>query len=530
MGRTRRAALGALALHAMAENAFWVALMVWAFRDGGASRSGVVAVVCLLTSTVCAPIVSATVDRLDQVSAYRLGAASQTVLVGLVSVLLSTGAPSALVITVSAIACGAMTATRPAYYGLLPNLLDGPQKLISAARKSRVAEMAGNTSGPFLSAVALAIGGPKVAIGLAASMLAGSFLCTLAISKPEHRRETLSSAAILGNGNSLGRQLRSEPGAIGVLLIGASHFAVIGALDVLYVVLATNDRGATSLAGVLSGCFSLGAFVGAAFAGRRVPVLLLPAMRAGSGAFLILLAATALIVRPLLGLALLLAGSALATLDAGNRTMLPRSIPSSLLGRVMGLQETAMMIGCAVGATLAPIALELFGLTITLLIVGSLPVLVVIAQTRNLRRLDRRGFERSEAVALVSNSSIFDAAPPNVASAIAFAMEKVSFDRDTTIIRQHDGGACLYLIAEGSADVSIDGRFVRSVGTGDHIGEVALLRNSPRTATIIATSDVVAWRLDSAPFLVAVTSIPNDIETLAIGGGRYTDLVAPESS
>ena len=106
----------------------------------------------------------------------------------------------------------------------------------------------------------------------------------------------------------------------------------------------------------------------------------------------------------------------------------------------------------------------------------------------------------------------------------------MSFDRDTTIIRQHDGGACLYLIAEGSADVSIDGRFVRSVGTGDHIGEVALLRNSPRTATIIATSDVVAWRLDSAAFLVAVTSIPTDVETLAIGGGRYTDLVAPEGA
>ncbi len=530
MGRTRRAALAALGLHAMAENAFWVALMVWAFRDGGASRSGIVAVVCLLTSAVCAPIVSAAIDRLDQVSACRLGAASQTVLTGLVAVLLSTGAPSALVISVSAVACGAMTATRPAYYGLLPNLLDGPQNLIVAARKSRVAEMAGNTSGPFLTAFALAMQGPKAAIGLAASVLAGSFICTLAITKPEHRRETLSSAAILGNGNSLARQLRSEPGAIGVLLIGASQFAVIGALDILFVVLATKDQGAVSIAGVLSGCFSLGSLAGAVVAGRRVPVLVQPAIRRGAGAFLLLLAATALIMRPALWLILLLAGTALATFDAGNRTLLPRSIPSSLLGRVMGLQETATMVGCAFGATLAPIALELFGLTVTLLIVGSLPLLAVISQTRNLRRLDRRGLERSEAVALVSNSSIFDAAPPNVASAIAFAMEKASFGRETTIIRQHDRGDCLFLIAEGSADVSIDGRFVRSLGTGDHVGEVALLRNSPRTATIVATTDVAAWRLDSAPFLVAVTSIPTDIETLASGGGRYTDLVPPESA
>ena len=530
MGRTRRAALGALGLHAMAENAFWVALMVWAFRDGGAPRSGIVAAVCLLTSAVCAPIISAAIDRLDQVSAYRLGAASQTVLVGIVSVLLGTGAPSALVIGVSAVACGAMTATRPAYYGLLPNLLDGPQNLIAAARKSRVAEMAGNTSGPFLTAVALVGQGPRAAIGLSAAVLAGSFICTLGITKPEHRRETLSSAAILGNGNSLARQLRSEPGAIGVLLIGATHFAVVGALDVLYVVIATNDGGAVSLAGVLSGCFSLGALAGAAFAGRRVPVLVLPAIRVSAGAFLVLLAATAFTVRPALGLSLLLAGAALASLDAGNRTMLPRSIPSSLLGRVMGLQETAMMIGCAVGATLAPIALELFGLNVALLIVGSLPLLIVISQTRSLRLLDRRGIERSEAVGLVANASLFRAAPPNVASAIAFAMERVSFDRDATIIRQHDCGDCLYLIAEGSADVSIDGRFVRSLGTGDHVGEVALLRNSPRTATIVATTDVAAWRLDSAPFLVAVTSIPTDFETLASGGGRYSDLAPPESA
>ena len=530
MRRTRRAALGALGLHAMAETAHWVALMVWAFHDGGAVRAGIVAAVCLITSGMLALVVSAAIDRLDQVSAYRLGAAIQAVLVGLVAVLLSAGAPSALVISVAAVACGAMTATRPAYYGLLPNLLDSPQNLIAAGRKSRVTEIAGNTSGPFLTAIALAIQGPEVAIGLAALVLAGSFICTLIITKPAHRRETLSSAAILGNGSSLAHQLRSQPGAIGVLLIGATHFAVIGALDVLTVVLATNDGGSESLAGVLAGSFSLGALGGAAFARRRIPVQVLPAIQLGAGAFLVLLMATALTMRPTLALSLLLAGAALATLDAGNRTMLPRSIPSSLLGRVMGLQETAMMIGCAVGATLAPVALELFGLTVAMLVVGSLPLLVVIAQTRSLRLLDHRGIERSEAVALVSNATLFRAAPPNVASAIAFAMEKVSFDRDTTIIRQHESGDCLYLIAEGSADVSIDGRFVRSLGTGDHVGEVALLRNSPRTATITATSDVVAWRLDSAPFLVAVTSIPTDIETLAIGGGRYTDLVAPESA
>ena len=530
MGRTRRAALGALGLHSMAETAHWVALMVWAFRNGGATRAGIVAVVCLLTSAILALLLSAAIDRLDQVSAYRLGAASQTVLVGLVAVLLSAGAPSALVIGVAAVACGAMTATRPAYYGLLPNLLESPRNLIVAARKSRVVELAGTTSGPFATAVALAVQGPEAAIGLAALMLAGSLICTLRITRPAHRRETLSSAAILGGGSSLARQLRSQPGAIGVLLIGATHFAVVGALDVLTVVLATNEGGAESFAGVLAGCFSLGALAGAAFAGRRLPVLLLPGIHLGAGAFLVLLVAPALTMRPALALSLLFAGAALATLDAGNRTMLPRSIPSSLLGRVMGLQETAMMIGCAVGATLAPVALELFGLTVAMFIVGSLPLIVVIAQTRNLRLLDRRGIERSEAVALVSNAPLFHAAPPNVASAIAFAMEKVSFDRDTTIIRQHETGDCLYLIAEGSAEVSIDGEFVRSLGTGDQFGEVALLRNSPRTATVVATSHVFAWRLDSAPFLVAVTAVPSDRETLANGGGRYTDLVAPGSA
>ena len=65
--------------------------------------------------------------------------------------------------------------------------------------------MAGNTPGPFLTAVALVGRGPRAAIGLSASVLAGSFICTLGITKPEHRRETLSSAAILGNGNSLVR-------------------------------------------------------------------------------------------------------------------------------------------------------------------------------------------------------------------------------------------------------------------------------------------------------------------------------------
>jgi MFS family permease len=527
--RTRSAALLALGLHSAAEMAHWVAIMVWAFSKGGAGRAGVVALISMGLSALCAPVFAVWFERLEPVFAYRIAAATQTITFVAGAHLLNVDAATPLVVGSAALASAALTVTRPAHYRLLPSLLDSPKSLISAARQSRVAEMAGNTAGPLLTSLALWISGPSLAVAVAGLLVAVGFVCTVLMLPTHAHRDALSSAAILGDSNSLVRQLQANPGSIGVLLIGATHFAVIGALDVLTVALATSDGGSEELAGVLSASVGFGSLLAAVATRRHVPVLVYKGMALAAAAFLALLSVTSITPRPFFILSLLIAGSALAVVDAGNRTMLPRSVPSSLLGRVYGLQETALLVGSGFGAIVGPAMVELFGLKWALLGVGSFPLAMVAAQTQGLRLLDRRGAERSEAVALVSNTTLFADAPTNVVSAIAFAMEPVTFPAGSTIMRQDDRGDCLYFIADGSAEVSINGEIVRTLAAGAHVGEIALLRNSQRTATVVAAEDVSAWKLDSIPFLTAVTMVPIEIDALATGHGQYLDQVASKS-
>jgi MFS family permease len=521
--RTRVAALAALALHATAEMAHWVAIMVWAFGEGGAARAGIVSVISMAVSALSAPVFAEWFERMEPVSAYRIGSVAQTAAFAGGSLLLRSNAATPLMVCGAALASATLTVTRPAHYRLLPSLLESPTSLITAARQSRVAELAGTTAGPLLTALALWRSGPASAVAFAGLMVAIGFGCTLLMSPTNGHRDTLSSAAILGEGSSLIRQLRVNPGSIGVLLIGATHFAVLGALDVLTVALATTDGGSESLAGILSASIGFGSLIAATVNRRQVPVLVYKGMALAAAAFLALLCATSVTPRPFFVVSLLIAGGALAVVDAGNRTMLPRSVPSSLLGRVYGLQETALLVGSAIGAIVGPAMVAWLGLSWALVVVGLLPLAMVLAQTRSLRLLDRRGAERGEAVALVANTPLFSGAPTHVVSAIAFAMHRVTFSAGTTLMQQDDTGDCLYFISAGTAEVTIDGSFVRTLGSGAHVGEVALLKNSPRTATVVATTDLTAWQLDSVPFLTAVTTLPIELETLATGQGRYRD-------
>jgi CRP-like cAMP-binding protein len=74
----------------------------------------------------------------------------------------------------------------------------------------------------------------------------------------------------------------------------------------------------------------------------------------------------------------------------------------------------------------------------------------------------------------------------------------------TELIRQGDRGEAYYAIAAGRVEVRQDGRLIRACGRGDGVGEIALLRAIPRTATVTASADVTVYELGREPFLAAV--------------------------
>ena len=80
---------------------------------------------------------------------------------------------------------------------------------------------------------------------------------------------------------------------------------------------------------------------------------------------------------------------------------------------------------------------------------------------------------------------------------------------ETVLIREGDPGDRYYLLASGTVRVEQAGRFLRSIQRpGDGFGEIALLRNVPRTATITSTSELAVLAIDRASFLDAVTGHP----------------------
>jgi CRP/FNR family cyclic AMP-dependent transcriptional regulator len=89
---------------------------------------------------------------------------------------------------------------------------------------------------------------------------------------------------------------------------------------------------------------------------------------------------------------------------------------------------------------------------------------------------------------------------------IATSMKERRFSAGDTVTEEGAGGAGFFVVEEGSADVTVDGQARGSIGPGDYFGEIALLTGSDRTATILASSDMVCWGMTAWDFRPLVES------------------------
>jgi MFS family permease len=273
----------------------------------------------------------------------------------------------------------------------------------------------------------------------------------------------------------------------------------------------TGDPGA----GILSAALGAGAIVGGA-----LMVVLIGrtglARVAASGALvwgiaLVLIGVTA---SPALAPILVVVGGAgLAIVDVAGRTLLQRSVRDAVLSRVFGLQEGLAMAALAVGSILVSILAEAFGLMTAIAGVAAiLPIAVGLSWTR-VRALDRRDAVPMRTIELLRASPLFAPLPGPQLEAVARRAVWLPTPIATTVIREGDPGDRYYVLADGVVDVEQGGRHIRTLDrAGEGFGEIALLRDVPRTATVVTSTDATLLGIDRATFLVAVTGHPDAFE------------------
>jgi MFS family permease len=308
-------------------------------------------------------------------------------------------------------------------------------------------------------------------------------------------------------------------------LFGAQTL-VSGALSVLVVVLALDvlDIGETGL-GSLNSALGVGGVIGAMAAltlvGRRrlagvfglgtalwgLPLALAAAWDSRAGA-LVLLGAM---------------GLANTMVDVAGFTLLQRAVPDEVLARVFGVLESLFLGTIAVGGLVTSAIVESFGARPALVAAGVLLPVIAAVTWRPLLRIDAEAPAPGAELELLRGVPFLGPLPEVILEGLASSVHTVSFAAGDDVVRQGEYGDRFYVIADGEVDVTIDGDLVQQHGAGGFFGEIALLRDVPRTATVTARTPLRLLALERDEFLAAVTGHAPSVEAAgAVVAARLT--------
>ena len=263
-------------------------------------------------------------------------------------------------------------------------------------------------------------------------------------------------------------------------------------------------------AGYLNAAFGAGGALGIAITASLVGrARLVPAIITALGVWAATFAVMAVWSQAAGALLLLaVAGAARSLFDVAGRTLLQRTAPADVLARVFGILEAMIMAGTAVGALVAPLLIGLGGTTVAILGVGAILPLLALLGGRRLLALDAAAHVPVVEIGLLRSLRLFAALPPPAMEGLARSLVPVDTVAGEVITRQGDEGDRYYAIAEGELEVLVDGVRVNTLARGDGFGEIALLYNGVRTATVSALTDGRLYSLEQELFLETLTGHP----------------------
>ena len=495
----------------ISEWALWCALLVYAYQRSGKAAAGLVSIGLFVPGALIAPLAGAAADgpRPNRVLAnvYAL----QAVALALASGLAYIRAPLLVVVVPAAAALSLLSYVRPCFAVVVPGLVRSAEELTAGNLLTGYCNGASVLAGPLIASALIALDGARLVMAVTAALAALALLVTVPLVKLDpgasdqtaRRKGSRTGALVDGM-----RILSQRKGALQLLTMLGGQFVLIGALDLIYVVLATeNFRLGPSGPGILGAAFGVGAVLGGAVSTvlvarqRLAPLLMLSLLCICASLFVIAgftTFAVALATLPLVGLSR-------EVLDLSGRMLLQRAAPQDALASVFATVESVALVACALGSVMAQVAIALAGARVAVLAVAVLLAVLLLLTAKRLVQIDASADAPVVTIRLLRRITLFAPLPGPALEGVARSAHPVKFGIGQTIIREGERGNSYYAIVDGEVDVSMHGQHRRLMSRGQGFGEIALLADVPRTATIVARTDVQLLEIERLAFLTAVT-------------------------
>jgi hypothetical protein len=396
----------------------------------------------------------------------------------------------------------------PAQSSLLVELARRPEELVAANVASTTIENVGGLGGPALAAAVLGFANPGTTVAVAALLLAAS-LVTLVPLERQRRAAGVTAEAparehdgLLAGFGHLARTRR--PRLIAGLYL--SHTLALGGLTVLVAVLALEglDLGQPGV-GILTAAMGAGGVAGSLAALGLVAHPRLARMLV-SGVLVWAVATALLGVAPQLALVVALlatTGVSNAVVDVTALTLLQRVVPGRLLARVLGVVEGIWWGTLGVGGLLASLLAEGIGVELALVVLGATLATLAVLLHRPLSAIDAEITVPRQRLETLLRDPILGPLPTTELEQVASGATEIVAAPGELVVRIGDVGEHYYAIVDGVVEVA-NATTRRRLGTGEGFGEIALLRDVTRTATVTAVEPTILTVVGRPTFLAAV--------------------------